>query len=529
MNMLEIQNLTVHFKTDNDEVKAVDDISLSVPPGKTVALVGESGSGKSVTALSVLRLVETYASVKTTGKILFNKENVLKYDAGKILSLRGNRIAMIFQEPMTSLNPVYTVGSQIIEPFITHQNLSKEKAKDQSIKMLDKCGIPEPALKMNSYPHQLSGGQRQRVMIAMALACKPDLLIADEPTTALDVTIQAQILELIKEIQTEFGMAVLLITHDLAMVKKIADTVYIMHQGKVEESGDCTDILTNPKMPYTKHLIDSVPKGKPSEKSDSSALISVKNLQVHFVKKTGFFKRKKHVVKAVDNVSISVRKGMTFGIVGESGSGKSTLGLSLLKLVKSRGEIIYGNNDLNSIGRKQMQQLRSELQIVFQDPFSSLSPRLTVGQILSEGINIHLSANTKSEVEKIVIQALDEVGLTADMANRYPHEFSGGQRQRIAIARSIVLQPKFLVLDEPTSALDMTIQAQIIDLLRGLQEKHSMTYLFISHDLRVIRALADDLAVMKDGSIVEAGPAGQIFANPQHPYTKSLFNAAFAN
>jgi microcin C transport system ATP-binding protein len=385
---------------------------------------------------------------------------------------------------------------------------------------------------MNSFPHQLSGGQRQRVMIAMALACQPDLLIADEPTTALDVTIQAQILELIKDAQQELGMAVLLITHDLTMVEKIADTVNIMHQGRIVESGPTTEILTSPSDPYTIHLLNSVPSGRPADKPDKKPLLSISGLKCHFPIKAGFFKKTVGYIKAVDGVDITIREGTTFGVVGESGSGKSTLGMCILRLTGSNGRIEYRNasgNRMNLLQFKtrEMRPLRQDLQVVFQDPFSSLSPRLTVEKIIGEGLKVHNLGTSRRERRRLVEKALAEVGLEAAMADRYPHEFSGGQRQRIAIARAVILKPRFLVLDEPTSALDLTIQAQIIELLRKLQQKHNMTYLFISHDLRVIRALADEVAVMQEGRIVEAGPSADLFADPQHPYTKALFTAAF--
>ena len=527
MSLLKIKNLTVNFNTDSGQVKAVNNASIKINSGQTVALVGESGSGKSVTALSILRLLESVASVDLTGEIFFEDKNILSFDKQSIRKLRGNRISMIFQEPMTSLNPVYPIGNQLIEPFMLHQNLSNTEAKKQSILLLDKCGIPNPEQKFNSYPHQMSGGQRQRVMIAMALACKPSLLIADEPTTALDVTIQAQILCLIKSIQTEMDMSVLLITHDLTMVKQFADHVYIMNNGNIVESGSTQQIFNHPQTNYTNHLLESVPKGRPSAKEPGEPLVSVKNLKVHFSTNNSWFKKSKDFIKAVDDVSLTIKKGTTFGIVGESGSGKSTLGLSILKLINSKGEILYGDVNISKCSSRQMRKLRSDIQVVFQDPFSSLSPRLTIRQIISEGVSVHFPKKSRYEIDEVVNESLAEVGLSSEMAHRYPHEFSGGQRQRIAIARAIVLKPEFLVLDEPTSALDMTIQAQIIDLLKLLQKKYNMTYLFISHDLKVIKALVDEIAVMKDGKFVETGPAEQIFSNPQHQYTKTLFDAAF--
>jgi len=530
--LLDIKKLSLTFHTEDGDSKVLHDISFGVNSGKTVALVGESGSGKSVTALSVLRLLERTATVSSTGEINFSGQNLLKLPENKMRHIRGNQIAMIFQEPMTSLNPVYSVGNQLIEPLMLHQQLNNQDAQSKAIDLLDRCGIPDPQQRLASFPHQLSGGQRQRVMIAMALACKPALLIADEPTTALDVTIQAQILELLKDIQTEFDMAVLLITHDLNMVKKISDHVHIMHDGRIVENGPTESIFSNPQDPYTIHLLNSVPKGEPEPKGKRKNILTISDLQCHFPIKAGFFKRTVGKIKAVDGVSMNIREGTTFGIVGESGSGKSTLGMCILRLTDCQGEIIYQGEDNNAKNlihqsRASLRPMRKELQVVFQDPFSSLSPRLTIEQIISEGLQVHNIGKDRKDRQRIVFKTLREVGLDEDMANRYPHEFSGGQRQRIAIARAIALQPRFMVLDEPTSALDMTIQAQIIELLKSLQERYGMTYLFVSHDLRVIRAMADEVAVMQNGKIVESGPASELFNNPQHPYTKSLFAAAF--
>jgi len=527
-SLLEIQNLCLSFLKDGESSQVLDKVSFTIEPHETVALVGESGSGKSVTALSILRLLETVAHIETTGSIRFEGQNLLSLNDSGIRKVRGNRIAMIFQEPMTSLNPVYSIGDQIVEPLMLHQNLSKNEAKERAIELLDKTGIPDPDQRFASFPHQLSGGQRQRAMIAMALACRPALLIADEPTTALYVTIQAQILAMIKDLQKEFDMAVLLITHDLAMVRKIADQVLIMHNGRLVERGPTETIFSQPQDPYTIHLLNSVPAGRAGDSVEQQpALISVKNLQCEFSQKSGFFRRKRAVVKAVDQVDISIPLGSTFGLVGESGSGKSTLGMCILRLTSCRGTIKYGDIDLLNLSETKMRPLRREIQVVFQDPFSSLSPRLTVGQIIGEGLQVHNLGKNKEDRLRLVENGLIEVGLEPEMANRYPHEFSGGQRQRIAIARAMVLNPKFIILDEPTSALDMTIQAQIIDLLKRLQEKHQMTYLFISHDLRVVRALANEVAVMHEGRIVESGPSEKIFNNPQHPYTQKLFSAAF--
>jgi microcin C transport system ATP-binding protein len=530
--LLDIKNLTTTIHSETGDFKILDNVSFTVDTDQTVALVGESGSGKSVTALSILRLLEKNAAVSANGEILFDGQDIQTLDEPSLRRLRGNRIAMIFQEPMTSMNPVYSIGSQLMEPLVLHQNLTKNEAAAKAIELLERTGIPDPANRMNSFPHQLSGGQRQRVMIAMALACQPDLLIADEPTTALDVTIQAQILELIKDIQQELGMAVLLITHDLTMVEKIANTVNIMHQGRIVESGPTVEIFSSPSDPYTTHLLNSVPKGRPVDKPGKKPLLSISGLNCHFPIKAGFFKKTVGYVKAVDGVDITIHEGTTFGVVGESGSGKSTLGMCILRLTGSNGRIEYSNSagkqmNLLQFNTREMRSLRQELQVVFQDPFSSLSPRLTVEKIIGEGLAVHGIGANRKERRQLIEKSLAEVNLDAAMADRYPHEFSGGQRQRVAIARAVALKPRFLVLDEPTSALDLTIQAQIIELLRSLQQKHNMTYLFISHDLRVIRALADEVAVMQDGKIIEAGPATDIFAAPQHPYTKALFTAAF--
>ncbi|MBW2465669.1 MAG: ABC transporter ATP-binding protein [Deltaproteobacteria bacterium] len=530
--LLDIKNLSLTFHTEDGESKVLNDVSFGVDSGETVALVGESGSGKSVTALSVLRLLEMTASIRSSGQINFSGENILALPEARMRHIRGNKIAMIFQEPMTSLNPVYSVGSQLIEPLMLHQQLTNSESQAKAVELLDRCGIPDPQQRLASFPHQLSGGQRQRVMIAMALACKPSLLIADEPTTALDVTIQAQILELLKDIQQELDMAVLLITHDLNMVQKISDHVHIMHDGRIVENGPTEQIFANPQDPYTIHLLNSVPKGEPEPKEKRKDLLTITDLQCHFPIKAGFFKRTVGKIKAVDGVSLTIREGTTYGVVGESGSGKSTLGMCILRLTDCQGKIIYEGNgtipkDLVHQSRASLRPLRKELQVVFQDPFSSLSPRLTIGQIISEGLRVHKIGKDKKDRQRLVLKTLREVGLDEEMAGRYPHEFSGGQRQRIAIARAIALKPKFLVLDEPTSALDMTIQAQIIQLLKNLQQRHGITYLFVSHDLRVIRAMADEVAVMQNGKIVEAGPAAEVFDNPQHPYTRSLFTAAF--
>ena len=534
--LLTIQNLCLSFLSDQEpggKKEVLHDVCLHVDPGKTHALVGESGSGKSVTAMTVLRLLEETSRINTSGRILFEDRDLLQIQRMRDMrSIRGNEIAMIFQEPMTSLNPVYTIGNQLLEPLLLHRNMNKTEAWEQGLQLLTRCGIKEPEYRMNAYPHQLSGGQRQRVMIAMALACRPKLLIADEPTTALDVTIQQQILDLIMDIQQEYQMAVLLITHDLPMVRQIADSVSIMHQGRVVEQGNTVKIFKNPTDPYTIHLLKSLPHGSQKQRTGGEKLIELENIRCQFTLSTGqgFFKKKKNILKAVDDVSLTIRKGTTLGIVGESGSGKSTLAMCLLQLTQCTGNIFYNRAgsvvDLATLSGSKMRPLRKELQIVFQDPFSSLSPRLSVEQIIGEGLKVH-GMGSKQERRELVAQVLEEVELEPDMAARFPHEFSGGQRQRIAIARAIVLKPELLILDEPTSALDMTIQAQVIELLQDLQKRHNMTYIFITHDLRVIRSLADELAVMQQGRIIEHGSAEELFTNPKQSYTKQLFQAAF--
>jgi ABC-type microcin C transport system duplicated ATPase subunit YejF len=535
--LLSINNLSLSFLSDQNPDgadKVLDDVSLTIQPASTHALVGESGSGKSVTAMSILRILEDVSRVRTTGRIMFNGQDILALNKDELQSVRGNQIAMIFQEPMTSLNPVYTIGNQLLEPLMQHQGLSRSEAEAKAIRLLSRTGITQPEYRINSYPHQLSGGQRQRVVIAMALACRPSLLIADEPTTALDVTIQEQILALIKDLQEEYNMAVLLITHDLPMVKKIADTVSIMHQGKIVEQGKTAAIFSSPQHEYTIHLLSSVPHGRPEPVAGSKNLITLDNIRCEFTLKTGskwLFKTQKSVVKAVDEVTLNVRQGTTLGIVGESGSGKSTLGMCLLRLTQFSGDIRYQGKEgvirLSELSNRELRPLRKNLQIVFQDPFSSLSPRLSIEQIVGEGLKVHKIGKNKGERRQLVEQALIDVDMEPDMIQRYPHEFSGGQRQRIAIARAIILRPELLILDEPTSALDMTIQAQIIELLKRLQKRFGMTYIFISHDLRVIRAMANDVAVMQNGRIVESGTADKVFDNPKEQYTKTLFQAAF--
>lgn len=534
---LEIDHLNLWFNSFGEDNKPVHnqvlfDVSLTLKKGETVALVGESGSGKSITALSILRLLEDSCDIRLEGEIRFEDRNLLSLSPDEIRKIRGNRIAMIFQEPMTSLNPVYTVGNQLMEPLRLHLRMEKKEAEHEAIRLLERTGIEDPAGRMHSYPHQLSGGQRQRVMIAMALACRPSLLIADEPTTALDVTIQAQILALIKDIQKEYGMAVLLITHDLEMVRRHASSISIMQHGRIVESGPKKEIFTAPSHPYTRSLMSAIPENSRASSPQGPILLTTKNLSCHFQMYGGWvhpFKRRKTTIKAVDEVSLELHRGTTWGIVGESGSGKTTLGMAILKLVHSTGAIVFDGQDIQPWTNNRLRPLRSNIQIVFQDPFSSLSPRFTVQEIIEEGLQVHSPNATREERYRLVIDTLREVGLEEEMAFRYPHEFSGGQRQRIAIARAIVLRPKLLILDEPTSALDVTIQGQIIALLLELQRKYAMTYMFISHDLRVVRAMADYVAVMQHGKIIEAGPAQKIFTAPVQEYTRTLFAAALGS
>jgi microcin C transport system ATP-binding protein len=523
--MLRINKLSGGFQAQKEFSPVLHDVDLYIGAQETVALVGESGSGKSVLAHSILQLHD-HEQYRASGEILFHEQNLLTCSEAEIMAVRGNQISMIFQEPMTSLNPVYPIGKQLIEPLLIHRGMTKKEAEQEALKLLDQTGIKNGRQKMADYPHQLSGGQRQRIMISMALACRPQLLIADEPTTALDVTIQAQILDLLEELQDHYQMAILLITHDLNMVKKVAKRVSIMKDGRIVEQGETKKIFSEPAHEYTQHLLSSVPHGEQVARMEKPPLLTIKNMRCAFPVKKGFLRRKVGEIVAVDNVNLTVRTGTTYGIVGESGSGKSTLGYSLLRLLKAEGNIFFEGADISQNSAKEMRALRAKMQIVFQDPFSSLSPRFTVGQIITEGLEVHKIGGNRQEREVLAAQALEEVGLEAKMASRYPHEFSGGQRQRIAIARTIALKPKFIVMDEPTSALDMTIQAQIIRLLRDLQEKYGIAYMFISHDLRVVRALADEIAVMKDGRIIEQGTTQEIFSNPSEEYTRKLFAAA---
>jgi len=525
--LLEVKDLSVAFRQDGKATLAVDRVSFTLKRGETLALVGESGSGKSVSALSILKLLPYPAAEHPSGSILFKGKELLDANERELRAVRGNDITMIFQEPMTSLNPLHSVERQIGEILELHQDLKGEEARQRIVSLLTKVGIRDPETRLQDYPHQLSGGQRQRIMIAMALANNPDLLIADEPTTALDVTVQAQILKLLRELQAENGMALLLITHDLGIVRHMADTVCVMQKGKVVEAGNAKAIFANPQHDYTRMLLSAEPKGRPP-KSDASApvVMETKDLKIWFPIRRGFFRKVVGHIKAVDGLDTVVRAGQTLGIVGESGSGKTTLGLAVLRLISSTGAITFQGNRIDGLNSREMRPLRKDMQIVFQDPFGSLSPRLSILQIVEEGLIVQGTLTTAEERRAHVAQALTEVGLDPETMDRYPHEFSGGQRQRIAIARALALSPKFIMLDEPTSALDMSVQAQIVDLLRALQSKHNLTYLFISHDLKVVRALANDVIVMRNGMAVESGPAAQIFDHPQTDYTKALIAAS---
>ena len=524
MNVLEIRNLSIEFNQDGHATAAVRDVSFSVGAGETVAVVGESGSGKSVTALATVDLLPESAMAR--GSVRYQGEELIGAPEATLQRIRGNDISFIFQEPMTSLNPLHTIEKQLGETLSVHQGLRGLPLKDRILVLLTKVGIPDPLMRLKSYPHQLSGGQRQRVMIAMALANEPVLLIADEPTTALDVTIEAQILELLADLQRTEGLSLLFITHDLGVVRKIADRVVVMQNGVVVEAGVTKDIFEMPVHPYTRMLLDAETIGAPAPvATDAVELLRTDHLKIWFPVQRGLLRRTVGHVKAVNDASLSVRAGETLGVVGESGSGKTSLALAVMRLIVSENRISFLGRDIESLNRRQMRPLRSDMQIVFQDPFGSLSPRMSVMEIISEGLEIHSRSNRKNYRSKVA-EILREVGLDPDTMDRYPHEFSGGQRQRIAIARAMILRPKFVVLDEPTSALDRTVQVQIVDLLRDLQQKYQLGYLFISHDLKVVRALSHKVVVMKDGDIVEHGFAEQVFDAPQHPYTQSLLAAA---
>ena len=517
---LQIADLSVAF----DGVRVVHGLDLRLDRGESVALVGESGSGKSVTALSVLQLLSYPRASHPSGSILVDGEEVVGAGEQEMRAIRGSRISMVFQEPMTSLNPLHTIRKQVEEVLAVHGGLSGAAARERTVELLELVGLQEARERLDSYPHQLSGGQRQRVMIAMAIANEPDLLIAAEPTTALDVTVQAQILALIKELQERLGMALLLITHDLGIVRAMADRVYVMEQGHVVEEGETAEVFVRPAHPYTRKLIDAEPRGTcPIPEDEAPPLVETKDVTVEFPLRG--WPRKRSLV-AVDDISLRVRQGHSLGVVGESGSGKTTLAMAIVRLLQSRGEIVFDGRSIDGLGFRQLKPLRRSMQIVFQDPYGSLSPRLTVEEIVSEGLVIHEPGMSAGERRDRVAEVLTEVGLEPEIARRYPHEFSGGQRQRIAVARAMILRPRFVVLDEPTSSLDMTVQAQIVELLLDLQQRHGLTYLFISHDLKVVRALCDEIAVMKDGRIVEQGPADELFEAPRESYTRALMNAA---
>ncbi|MBO9122155.1 MULTISPECIES: ABC transporter ATP-binding protein [unclassified Rhizobium] len=526
--LLSVRNLSVAFHQGGATSVAVDGISFDVNKGEVVALVGESGSGKSVSANSILRLLPYPSASHPSGEILFKGKDLLKASDKVLREVRGNDITMIFQEPMTSLNPLHTIEKQIAEILELHQGIKGQAARTRVLELLNQVGIREPEKRLKAYPHELSGGQRQRVMIAMALANRPELLIADEPTTALDVTVQAQILELLRQLKGQHGMSMLFITHDLGIVRKFADRVCVMTKGKIVETGAVEEVFTNPQHQYTRHLLASEPRGEPPLADSSKPIVMQgSDIKVWFPIKAGLMRKVVDHVKAVDGIDLSLRAGQTLGVVGESGSGKTTLGLALTRLISSQGRISFVGKDIASYSFTEMRPLRNQLQVVFQDPYGSLSPRMSVGDIIAEGLKVHEGSLSYEERDRRVCWALEEVGLDPTTRWRYPHEFSGGQRQRIAIARAMVLKPRFVMLDEPTSALDMSVQAQVVDLLRDLQQKHDLAYLFISHDLKVVKALANEVIVMRFGKVVEQGPSADIFRAPKDDYTKALMAAAF--
>ncbi|MFW8587106.1 ABC transporter ATP-binding protein [Rhizobium beringeri] len=526
--LLSVRDLSVAFHQGGETSLAVDHISFNIAKGEVVALVGESGSGKSVSANSILRLLPYPSASHPSGEILFKGKDLLKASERALREVRGNDITMIFQEPMTSLNPLHTIEKQIAEILALHQGLAGQPARQRVLELLNQVGIREPEKRLKAYPHELSGGQRQRVMIAMALANRPELLIADEPTTALDVTVQAQILELLRQLKAVHGMSLLFITHDLGIVRKFADRVCVMTKGKIVETGTVEDVFANPKHDYTRHLLASEPRGEPPLADPSKPMVMEgSDIRVWFPIKSGLMRRVVDHVKAVDGIDLSLRAGQTLGVVGESGSGKTTLGLALTRLISSQGRIAFVGKDIAGYSFSEMRPLRNQLQVVFQDPYGSLSPRMSVGDIVAEGLKVHERSLSAEERDQRVCWALEEVGLDPLTRWRYPHEFSGGQRQRIAIARAMVLKPRFVMLDEPTSALDMSVQAQVVDLLRDLQKKHDLAYLFISHDLKVVKALANDVIVMRFGKVVEQGPSSEIFRAPKNDYTRALMAAAF--
>ncbi len=527
--LLKVEDLTIRFRReDGSETVAADRVSFEIARGETMALVGESGSGKSVTAQALLQLVPSPPAERTGGRVLFKGQDLAALDEAGIRKVRGRDITMVFQEPMTSLNPVHTIARQVGEILRVHKGLGESAARARTLELLSAVGIRDAEKRLDAFPHQLSGGQRQRVMIAMALANEPDLLIADEPTTALDVTVQAQILDLLKDLQRRHGMAILFITHDLGIVERFADRVAVMTKGRIVESGPVAEVFANPQNAYTRHLIEAEPKGEPPAADPAApVVVETKGLKVWFPIRRGFLRRVVDHVKAVDGIDLAVRRGQTVGVVGESGSGKSTLGFALLRLIQSDGPIVFMGERVDHRSWKALRPLRKSMQVVFQDPFGSLSPRMSVEAIVGEGLRVHMPRLSPDERAARVIAALEEVGLDPQTRHRYPHEFSGGQRQRIAIARALVLEPHFIVLDEPTSALDKSVQAQVVDLLRSIQSRRQISYLFISHDLRVVRALANDIIVMRAGKVVEQGATAEVFSSPKSDYTRALIAAAF--
>ncbi|WFS00819.1 ABC transporter ATP-binding protein [Rhizobium tumorigenes] len=526
--LLSVRNLSVAFHQGGQTTTAVDGISFDIQKGEVLALVGESGSGKSVSANSILRLLPYPSASHPSGEILFKGVDLLKATDNQLRSVRGNDITMIFQEPMTSLNPLHSIEKQIGEVLALHQGLTGQAARVRILELLDQVGIRDAEKRLKAYPHELSGGQRQRVMIAMALANRPELLIADEPTTALDVTVQAQILKLLRDLKGQHGMSMLFITHDLGIVRKFADRVCVMTNGQIVETGSVEDVFSRPQHDYTRHLLAAEPRGEPPlADASKSVVMQGSDIRVWFPIKSGLMRKVVDHVKAVDGIDLTLRAGQTLGVVGESGSGKTTLGLALARLISSKGRISFVGRDIEAYSFTEMRPLRNQLQVVFQDPYGSLSPRMSVGDIIAEGLKVHERGLSSDERDQRVCWALEEVGLDPLTRWRFPHEFSGGQRQRIAIARAMVLKPRFVMLDEPTSALDMSVQAQVVDLLRDLQRKHDLAYLFISHDLKVVKALANDLIVMRFGKVVEQGASADVFRNPQHEYTRALLAAAF--
>lgn len=526
-SLLSVHDLSVRFKTPGGVFDAVRGVSFDLGRRETLAIVGESGSGKSVTALSLLQLLPYPLASHPTGSIRFEGQELVGASERLMRGIRGSQIGMIFQEPLSSLNPLHTISRQIGEVIELHKSLKGDAVEARIIELLELVGLPKMRDRLGAYPHELSGGQRQRIMIAMALANNPELLIADEPTTALDVTIQAQILELLADLKAKLGMSLILISHDLKVVEKMADQICVMKNGEAVEQSTKSALFSAPQHDYTKTLLAAQPKPYTGAVNENApVVVEARNIKVHFPTKKTLFGKVTEVVKAVDDVSVVVREKQTLGVVGESGSGKTTLGLAMLRLLKSQGQILFDGKDIAQVGGQDLRSLRSKMQIVFQDPFGSLSPRMSVGQIIGEGLDVHRTDLTHADREALVVDVLKDVQLDPDTRHRYPHEFSGGQRQRISIARALVLKPRFIVLDEPTSALDVSVQARIVDLLRELQDKHSLAYMFISHDLRVVRALSHDIVVMKDGKMVESGKAADVFDNPQTPYTKALMEAA---